>query len=76
MKCKYYETIINYNILISEDELKGLESGIVGMKSPIKGNRNRNGSTTEMAVDQLQASEKLIAGTLKINIIIYCLWKL
>ncbi|XP_055850310.1 kinesin-like protein unc-104 isoform X3 [Episyrphus balteatus] len=29
-------------------------------KSPIKG-RNRNGSTTDMAVDQLQASEKLIA---------------
>lgn len=31
------------------------------IKSPTKG-RNRNGSTTEMAVDQLQASEKLIAG--------------
>ncbi|XP_030368962.1 kinesin-like protein unc-104 isoform X6 [Scaptodrosophila lebanonensis] len=30
------------------------------IKSPNKG-RNRNGSTTEMAVDQLQASEKLIA---------------
>ncbi|XP_017838469.1 kinesin-like protein unc-104 isoform X1 [Drosophila busckii] len=30
------------------------------IKSPSKG-RNRNGSTTEMAVDQLQASEKLIA---------------
>src|SRR5512143_3559772 len=30
------------------------------MKSPTNG-RNRNGSTTEMAVDQLQASEKLIA---------------
>ncbi|XP_055916350.1 kinesin-like protein unc-104 isoform X2 [Eupeodes corollae] len=30
------------------------------IKSPTKG-RNRNGSTTDMAVDQLQASEKLIA---------------
>ncbi|XP_032572815.1 kinesin-like protein unc-104 isoform X3 [Drosophila sechellia] len=30
------------------------------IKSPTK-SRNRNGSTTEMAVDQLQASEKLIA---------------
>lgn len=30
------------------------------INSPTKG-RNRNGSTTEMAVDQLQASEKLIA---------------
>lgn len=34
------------------------------IKTPNKG-RNRNGSTTEMAVDQLQASEKLIAGILK-----------
>ncbi|XP_075169172.1 kinesin family member unc-104 isoform X7 [Haematobia irritans] len=42
-----------------EDEIKG---GVGGgtIKSPIN-NRNRNGSTTEMAVDQLQASEKLIA---------------
>ncbi|KAL7738338.1 hypothetical protein ACLKA6_006661 [Drosophila palustris] len=40
-----------------EDELN--KSSVI--KSPTKGNRNRNGSTTEMAVDQLQASEKLIA---------------
>ncbi|XP_017960225.1 kinesin-like protein unc-104 isoform X4 [Drosophila navojoa] len=39
-----------------EDELS--KSSVI--KSPTKG-RNRNGSTTEMAVDQLQASEKLIA---------------
>ncbi|XP_023160522.1 kinesin-like protein unc-104 isoform X4 [Drosophila hydei] len=39
-----------------EDELN--KSSVI--KSPTKG-RNRNGSTTEMAVDQLQASEKLIA---------------
>ncbi|XP_032596792.1 kinesin-like protein unc-104 isoform X12 [Drosophila grimshawi] len=39
-----------------EDELN--KSSVI--KSPSKG-RNRNGSTTEMAVDQLQASEKLIA---------------
>ncbi|XP_046809872.1 kinesin-like protein unc-104 isoform X13 [Lucilia cuprina] len=54
-----------------EDEIKagggggGAVVGSVGtgannMKSPTNG-RNRNGSTTEMAVDQLQASEKLIA---------------
>lgn len=57
---------------IAEDELKSLENGIVGVKSPIKGNRNgnRNGSTTEMAVDQLQASEKLIAGTFNIETLI------
>ncbi|XP_075169171.1 kinesin family member unc-104 isoform X6 [Haematobia irritans] len=43
----------------NKDEIKG---GVGGgtIKSPIN-NRNRNGSTTEMAVDQLQASEKLIA---------------
>ncbi|XP_046809869.1 kinesin-like protein unc-104 isoform X10 [Lucilia cuprina] len=35
-------------------------TGANNMKSPTNG-RNRNGSTTEMAVDQLQASEKLIA---------------
>ncbi|XP_030563414.1 kinesin-like protein unc-104 isoform X9 [Drosophila novamexicana] len=40
-----------------EDELN--KSSVI--KSPTKGSRNRNGSTTEMAVDQLQASEKLIA---------------
>ncbi|XP_033253591.1 kinesin-like protein unc-104 isoform X2 [Drosophila miranda] len=40
-----------------EDELNKSTTGI---KSPSK-SRNRNGSTTEMAVDQLQASEKLIA---------------
>ncbi|XP_064536098.1 kinesin-like protein unc-104 [Drosophila montana] len=40
-----------------EDELNKSS----GIKSPTKGSRNRNGSTTEMAVDQLQASEKLIA---------------
>ncbi|KAM7343210.1 kinesin family member unc-104 isoform 8-T10 [Cochliomyia hominivorax] len=34
--------------------------GAGNIKSPTNG-RNRNGSTTEMAVDQLQASEKLIA---------------
>ncbi|XP_030368960.1 kinesin-like protein unc-104 isoform X4 [Scaptodrosophila lebanonensis] len=39
-----------------EDEIT--KSSVI--KSPNKG-RNRNGSTTEMAVDQLQASEKLIA---------------
>lgn len=43
-----------------EDELNK-SVGNTGIKSPNKG-RNRNGSTTEMAVDQLQASEKLIAG--------------
>ncbi|XP_073844324.1 kinesin family member unc-104 isoform X10 [Musca autumnalis] len=46
----------------SKDEIKNGGSGGNGgstIKSPI--NRNRNGSTTEMAVDQLQASEKLIA---------------
>jgi len=43
---------------LAEDELTK-SSGI--KSSPTKG-RNRNGSTTEMAVDQLQASEKLIAG--------------
>ncbi|KAL9914671.1 kinesin family member unc-104 isoform 2-T2 [Glossina fuscipes fuscipes] len=32
-----------------------------GIKTPVNNNRNRNGSTAEMAVDQLQASEKLIA---------------
>lgn len=41
----------------AEDELT--KSTVI--KSPTK-SRNRNGSTTEMAVDQLQASEKLIAG--------------
>ncbi|KAL7738336.1 hypothetical protein ACLKA6_006661 [Drosophila palustris] len=41
----------------NKDELN--KSSVI--KSPTKGNRNRNGSTTEMAVDQLQASEKLIA---------------
>ncbi|TMW53505.1 hypothetical protein DOY81_001382 [Sarcophaga bullata] len=50
-----------------EDEIKtggggGGGGGNAGgnIKSPTNG-RNRNGSTTEMAVDQLQASEKLIA---------------
>ncbi|XP_073844318.1 kinesin family member unc-104 isoform X7 [Musca autumnalis] len=46
----------------NKDEIKNGGSGGNGgstIKSPI--NRNRNGSTTEMAVDQLQASEKLIA---------------
>lgn len=42
---------------LAEDEMN--KSTVI--KSPTKG-RNRNGSTTEMAVDQLQASEKLIAG--------------
>ncbi|XP_033253516.1 kinesin-like protein unc-104 [Drosophila miranda] len=37
-----------------------LNKSTTGIKSPSK-SRNRNGSTTEMAVDQLQASEKLIA---------------
>ncbi|XP_049308788.1 kinesin-like protein unc-104 isoform X10 [Bactrocera dorsalis] len=41
-----------------EDEMT--KSGSGPIKSPTK-TRNRNGSTTEMAVDQLQASEKLIA---------------
>ncbi|XP_018789011.1 PREDICTED: kinesin-like protein unc-104 isoform X11 [Bactrocera latifrons] len=41
-----------------EDEMTKSGSGTI--KSPTK-TRNRNGSTTEMAVDQLQASEKLIA---------------
>ncbi|XP_012160241.1 kinesin-like protein unc-104 isoform X7 [Ceratitis capitata] len=41
-----------------EDEMT--KSGNGPLKSPTKA-RNRNGSTTEMAVDQLQASEKLIA---------------
>ncbi|KAL9914678.1 kinesin-like protein unc-104 isoform X13 [Glossina fuscipes] len=40
-----------------EDEIK-IGNGI---KTPVNNNRNRNGSTAEMAVDQLQASEKLIA---------------
>lgn len=33
----------------------------IGSPKTISKNRTRNGSTTEMAVDQLQASEKLIA---------------
>ncbi|XP_062134211.1 kinesin-like protein unc-104 isoform X7 [Drosophila sulfurigaster albostrigata] len=44
------------NSTLTEDEIT--KSTVI--KSPTKG-RNRNGSTTEMAVDQLQASEKLIA---------------
>ncbi|XP_037953282.1 kinesin-like protein unc-104 isoform X8 [Teleopsis dalmanni] len=44
-----------------EDEINNKVIGNSGnMKSPSK-TRNRNGSTAEMAVDQLQASEKLIA---------------
>ncbi|XP_061396859.1 kinesin-like protein unc-104 [Musca vetustissima] len=46
----------------NKDEIKnggGGNGGTTTIKSPI--NRNRNGSTAEMAVDQLQASEKLIA---------------
>lgn len=46
--------------IISEDDLNRSISNADVIKSPSKG-RNRNGSTTEMAVDQLQASEKLIA---------------
>ncbi|XP_049308786.1 kinesin-like protein unc-104 isoform X9 [Bactrocera dorsalis] len=42
----------------NKDEMT--KSGSGPIKSPTK-TRNRNGSTTEMAVDQLQASEKLIA---------------
>ncbi|XP_053965537.1 kinesin-like protein unc-104 isoform X1 [Anastrepha ludens] len=42
----------------NKDEMT--KSGSGPLKSPTKA-RNRNGSTTEMAVDQLQASEKLIA---------------
>ncbi|XP_012160160.1 kinesin-like protein unc-104 isoform X2 [Ceratitis capitata] len=42
----------------NKDEMT--KSGNGPLKSPTKA-RNRNGSTTEMAVDQLQASEKLIA---------------
>lgn len=42
----------------NKDEMT--KSGNGPIKSPTK-TRNRNGSTTEMAVDQLQASEKLIA---------------
>ncbi|XP_018789010.1 PREDICTED: kinesin-like protein unc-104 isoform X10 [Bactrocera latifrons] len=42
----------------NKDEMTKSGSGTI--KSPTK-TRNRNGSTTEMAVDQLQASEKLIA---------------
>ncbi|XP_067626488.1 kinesin-like protein unc-104 isoform X6 [Eurosta solidaginis] len=42
----------------NKDEMT--KSGSGPLKSPTK-SRNRNGSTTEMAVDQLQASEKLIA---------------
>lgn len=57
--------------MFAEDELKTGGGGVGGVgnvvgggnniKSPTNG-RARNGSTTEMAVDQLQASEKLIAG--------------
>jgi len=43
-----------------EDEDKGANDGKEIVLSPVKG-RTRTGSTTEMAVDQLQASEKLIA---------------
>lgn len=43
-----------------EDEDKGANDGKEIVLSPVKG-RTRKGSTTEMAVDQLQASEKLIA---------------
>lgn len=51
--------------VFAEDEIKngGGNNGGGTIKSPI--NRNRNGSTAEMAVDQLQASEKLIAGKLE-----------
>ncbi|XP_065367274.1 kinesin-like protein unc-104 isoform X6 [Calliphora vicina] len=54
----------------NKDEIKagGVGGGGVGSVGGVGGNiksptnaRNRNGSTTEMAVDQLQASEKLIA---------------
>ncbi|XP_037953281.1 kinesin-like protein unc-104 isoform X7 [Teleopsis dalmanni] len=45
----------------NKDEINNKVIGNSGnMKSPSK-TRNRNGSTAEMAVDQLQASEKLIA---------------
>lgn len=43
-----------------EDEFNKNGNTNSDIKSPTKG-RNRNGSTTDMAVDQLQASEKLIA---------------
>lgn len=49
--------LANTCFTLAEDEMT--KSTVI--KSPTKG-RNRNGSTTEMAVDQLQASEKLIAG--------------
>lgn len=45
---------------IEDDDDKGNNDGKEIVLSPAKG-RNRTGSTTEMAVDQLQASEKLIA---------------
>ncbi|XP_070490677.1 kinesin-like protein unc-104 isoform X3 [Chironomus tepperi] len=44
----------------NKDEDKGANDGKEIVLSPVKG-RTRTGSTTEMAVDQLQASEKLIA---------------
>lgn len=52
-----FSTLANTFSTLAEDEMN--KSTVI--KSPTKG-RNRNGSTTEMAVDQLQASEKLIAG--------------
>lgn len=55
-----HHVLLNFWSTLAEDELN--KSSVI--KSPTKGSRNRNGSTTEMAVDQLQASEKLIAGKL------------
>jgi kinesin family member 1 len=56
--------IIKFNIIHSiartEDDDKADDDGKEIVLSPAKG-RTRTGSTTEMAVDQLQASEKLIA---------------
>lgn len=55
---KWSDVLCSYTTFaFAEDELT--KSTVI--KSPTK-SRNRNGSTTEMAVDQLQASEKLIAG--------------
>lgn len=54
---------INYIIqTVTEDEAN-IKSECLSKALPTSPKqRGRNGSTTEMAVDQLQASEKLIAG--------------
>jgi kinesin family protein 1 len=53
-------TIVAFNFIEDEDDKADDGGDKTKVLSPSKG-RTRTGSTTEMAVDQLQASEKLIA---------------